>query len=158
MKHEAAHSGYLHFVITASLAIILIITLIICPEINSKNDSMNKTFTLYQIGEITKENSRTFITIHKQFMPGLKGLDNFPEVTVVYWFDQNDNPEKRSVLQVHPQGNPENPIRGVFATHAPVRPNLIAISRVKILSINENVIEIDEIDAYNHSPVLDLKN
>ena len=46
----------------------------------------------------------------------------------------------------------------VFATHSPVRLNLIAVSRCKILSINENVIEIDEIDAYDRTPVIDLKN
>ena len=65
--------------------------------------------------------------------------------------------ETREILQVHPKGNPENPLRGVFATRAPFRPNLIAMSRCKIKSIKENVIEIDEIDAFADSPVLDLK-
>ena len=69
-----------------------------------------------------------------------------------------DTPEKRSILQVHPRGNVENPIRGVFATHAPVRPNLIAISRCKIITVKNNIIEIDDIDAFSGSPVLDLKN
>lgn len=79
-------------------------------------------------------------------------------VTVIYWFDRNDTPEKRVVLQVHPQGNKANPMRGVFATHSPVRPNLIAISRCKILTVRDNVIEIDSIDAFPDTPVLDLKN
>ena len=48
-------------------------------------------------------------------------------------------------------------MRGVFATRAPVRPNLIALSRVRILSVRENIIEIDGIDAFPDSPVLDLK-
>ena len=39
-----------------------------------------------------------------------------------------------------------------------MRPNLIAISRCKILSVKDNVIEIDEIDAFDDTPVLDLKN
>lgn len=158
MKYEVARTGYIYLVIIVSLFILLIGTIILCPNFKSKSDTMHRTFALYQVGEITKENGRTFITINEEYISGLKGLEDFPEVTVVYWFDQNDNPEKRTILQVHPQGNPENPVRGVFATHSPVRPNLIAISRVKILSINENVIEIDEIDAYNHSPIIDLKN
>ena len=158
MKYEVARTGYVYLIIIVSLTIVLIGTIILCPNLKSKSDNMHKIFSLYQIGEITRENDRTFITINEEYVSGLKGLEDFPEVTVIYWFDQNDNPEKRTILQVHPQGNPENPIRGVFATHSPVRPNLIAISRVKILSINENVIEIDEIDAYDHSPVLDLKN
>jgi tRNA (Thr-GGU) A37 N-methylase len=77
---------------------------------------------------------------------------------VVYWFHLNDTPEKRAVLQVHPQGNKANPMRGVFATHSPVRPNLIAISRCKILAVKDNVVEIDSIDAFTGTPVLDLKN
>jgi tRNA (Thr-GGU) A37 N-methylase len=61
------------------------------------------------------------------------------------------------VLQVHPRANPDNPLRGVFATRAPVRPNLIGLTRVRILSVDDLVIEIDEIDAYDDTPVLDLK-
>ena len=58
---------------------------------------------------------------------------------------------------MHPRGNPENPVRGVFATRAPVRPNLIALSRVRVLSVRDNVIEIDHIDAFPDTPVLDLR-
>jgi tRNA (Thr-GGU) A37 N-methylase len=39
-----------------------------------------------------------------------------------------------------------------------MRPNLIAISRCKILSVKDNIIEIDSIDAFPDTPVLDLKN
>jgi len=35
---------------------------------------------------------------------------------------------------------PDNPLRGVFATRAPVRPNLIALSRVRVLAVRDNVI------------------
>jgi tRNA (Thr-GGU) A37 N-methylase len=48
-------------------------------------------------------------------------------------------------------------MKGVFATRAPVRPNLIALSLCKIIAVKENVIEIDQIDAFHHSPVVDLK-
>jgi tRNA (adenine37-N6)-methyltransferase len=58
---------------------------------------------------------------------------------------------------VHPRGDPERPVRGVFATRSPVRPNLIALSSVKVLSVRDNVIEIDDIDALPDTPVLDLK-
>jgi tRNA (Thr-GGU) A37 N-methylase len=61
-------------------------------------------------------------------------------------------------LQVHPGNNPENPIRGVFTSRSPVRPNLIAISETRIISVEENGIEIEDIDALDHSPVLDIKN
>lgn len=117
-----------------------------------------KQFTVCPIGWVRKADGRTTIVVNKKYQPGLLGLDQFSHVWVLYWFDRNDASEKRAILQVHPRGNPDNPIRGVFATHAPVRPNLIAISRCKILSIQENVIEIEDIDALPDTPVLDLKS
>jgi tRNA (Thr-GGU) A37 N-methylase len=48
-------------------------------------------------------------------------------------------------------------LTGVFATHSPVRPNLVAITQCDIISVKGNVIEIKEIDAFDGSPVLDLK-
>jgi tRNA-Thr(GGU) m(6)t(6)A37 methyltransferase TsaA len=118
----------------------------------------DRQFTVYPIGWVRKVEGRTTIVVEKEYQPGLLGLDQFSHVWVIYWFDRNDTPEKRSILHVHPRGNPNNPLRGVFATHSPVRPNLIAISRCKIISIKGNVIEIDDIDAFPDTPVLDLKN
>ena len=123
-----------------------------------RDDGLEPSYTVYPIGKVVKEGGRTLIVLDEKYEPGLKGLGQFSHVTVVYWFDRNDTPERRAILQVHPQGNPDNPIRGVFATHSPVRPNLIAISRCKIVSVHDNVIEIEDIDAFDNTPVLDLKN
>ena len=117
-----------------------------------------KKFTVYPIGWVRKAEGRTTIVVDKKYQAGLLGLEKFPEVWVLYWFHRNDTPEKRSILQVHPRGNKDVPKRGVFATHSPVRPNLIAMSRCKIISVKDNVIEIDDIDAFPDTPVLDLKN
>ena len=125
---------------------------------NRKDHTVTQTFTLRPIGSVKKEDGHTYIVIEKKYQPGLMRLEDFSHVTVIYWFHLNDTPEKRSVLQVHPQGNKDNPMRGVFATHSPARPNLIAISRCKILSVRDNIIEIDSIDAFPGTPVLDLKN
>jgi len=117
-----------------------------------------ETFMVSPIGFVQKKDGRTSIVLEKRYEPGLMGLEQFSHVTVVYWFHLNDTPQKRAILQVHPQGNEANPMRGVFATHSPVRPNLIAISCCKILSVHANIIEIDGIDAFDGTPVLDLKN
>ena len=124
----------------------------------SKKQEGAKKFTVYPIGWVRKAGGRTTIVLQKKYQPGLLGLENFSEVWVLYWFDRNDTPEKRSILQVHPRGNKKNPKRGVFATHSPVRPNLIAMTRCKIISVKDNVIEIEGIDAFPDTPVLDLKN
>ena len=92
--------------------------------------------------------NRTTIVLDKKYEPGLLRMEKQAEIWVLWWFDRNDTPEKRSILQVHPQGNPDNPLTGVFATHSPVRPNLIAMTRCKIISVKDNVIEIEGIDAF----------
>ena len=117
-----------------------------------------KSYTVHPIGWVRKTEGRTTIVVDKKYQEGLLGLDGFKEVWVLYWFDRNDTPEKRSILQVHPRGDKNNPIRGVFATHSPVRPNLIAMTKCKIISVKDNVIEIEGIDAFADTPVLDLKN
>ena len=64
---------------------------------------------------------------------------------------------QRSILRVHPRRNQENPLTGVFATRAPVRPNLIALSLCRVRAVNGTTLEIDEIDAFDGTPVIDLK-
>ncbi len=119
--------------------------------------SSQPSFNLYPIGTVEREDGHTYIVIDRKYLPGLKGLETHAYVHVVYWFDKNDTPEKRAILQVHPRGDRNNPLTGVFATHSPFRPNLIAISKCDIVSIKENMIEIKEIDAFDGSPVIDLK-
>ena len=114
-------------------------------------------YSVHPIGWVRKSEGRTTIVIDERYQPAMLGVEALDAVWVLYWFDRNDNPAARSLLQVHPQGNPDNPLRGVFATRSPFRPNLIALSRVKILAVHDNVIEIDGIDALPDTPVLDLK-
>ncbi|MCD6394332.1 MAG: tRNA (N6-threonylcarbamoyladenosine(37)-N6)-methyltransferase TrmO [Planctomycetes bacterium] len=114
-------------------------------------------FNVYPIGRVVREGGKTMIVIDKEYQPGLLGLDKHKHVHVVYWFDRNDTPAKRAILQVHPRGDNNNPLTGVFATHSPFRPNLIAISRCEVLSVKDNIIEIKDIDAFDNTPVIDLK-
>jgi tRNA-Thr(GGU) m(6)t(6)A37 methyltransferase TsaA len=114
-------------------------------------------YSMAPVGWVRKEGGRTTIVVEPQFQPALLGVESLSSIWVLYWFDRNDTPEKRRILRVHPRNNPENPLRGVFATRAPVRPNLIALSRCRVLSVTDNVIEIDGIDAFSDTPVLDIK-
>jgi len=120
-------------------------------------ENSEEVFKVFPVGKVEKKEDSTFIKISDKYLEAIKGLDEFSHVIVIYWFHRNDTPEKRSILQVHPRGNKKNPLTGIFACRAPVRPNLIALTVCKILSINGNNIYIDEIDAFDESPVLDLK-
>ena len=115
------------------------------------------TYTMQAVGWVRKSAGKTFIEIEKHYQPALLGVDGLKTIQVLYWFDRNDSPEKRAILQVHPRGDPDRPLRGVFATRSPFRPNLIAISEVRVLAVRDNIIEIDAIDAFADTPVLDLK-
>ena len=115
-------------------------------------------FRVHPIGYVRKSEGKTTIVVDPKYTPGLLRMDELSEIWVLWWFDRNDTPEKRSILQVHPRGNRENPLTGVFATHAPVRPNLIAMTRCKVIAVHGNVIQIEGIDAFADTPVLDIKS
>ena len=68
-----------------------------------------KTFELHPVGTVEKADNRMCIRIFEPFVDGLLGLQEWSHINVFYWFDQNDVPQKRRILQVHPQGNPANP-------------------------------------------------
>ena len=118
---------------------------------------MSESYYLKPVGIIRKREGKTGIEIFDDYTDALLGLDGFSHIVVLYWFDQNDTFEKRRVLQVHPRKDPRNPLTGVFATHSPQRPNLIALTVCKIISIHDNLIEIEDIDALDGSPVIDIK-
>jgi tRNA-Thr(GGU) m(6)t(6)A37 methyltransferase TsaA len=109
------------------------------------------------VGRVVKESGKTVIEIFPKYRDAALGLEGFSHVIVLYWFDRNDTPKKRSILRVHPRGNPKNPLRGVFATRSPARPNLIGLSLCKIISIDDAGIVVNGIDAFHNSPVIDIK-
>jgi tRNA-Thr(GGU) m(6)t(6)A37 methyltransferase TsaA len=118
---------------------------------------MTASFYLNPVGIVRKSDESVWIEIWDEFADGLLGLDGFSHIFVLFWFHQNDTPQKRQTLQVHPRKDPSNPLTGVFATHSPQRPNLIGLTMCRILSIGNNKIEIEDIDAFDGSPVIDIK-
>jgi len=114
-------------------------------------------FRLYPVGRVLKGKGPATLQIDPKYRKALLGLDQYSHVFVMYWFDRNDTPEQRSILQVHPRANPENPLTGVFACRAPVRPNLIALSLCKIKAVSDSSVVVDYIDAFDDTPILDLK-
>jgi len=115
------------------------------------------SYQVFPVGVVHAANDDTRIDIYDPYEAALLGLEEFSHITVLYWFHQNDTPELRNTLQVHPRKNPRSPLTGVFATHSPVRPNLIATTPCKILRMDGRSIVIDEIDARDGTPVIDIK-
>ena len=118
---------------------------------------MMSSFRINPVGIVRKTDTAVCIEMFDDYTDGLLGLDGFSHIMVLFWFDQNDTSQKRRVLQVHPRKDPQNPLTGVFATHSPQRPNLIGLTVCKIISIEGPIIEIEDIDALEGSPVIDIK-
>jgi tRNA-Thr(GGU) m(6)t(6)A37 methyltransferase TsaA len=118
---------------------------------------MSESYTITAIGEVFKSQQNVGIRIHPAYAEALGGLSQFSHVVVLYWFHHNDTAEARRVLKVHPMGDPANPLTGVFATHSPRRPNLIAVSICRLEKIDGLMLYLDDIDALDGSPVVDLK-
>ena len=119
---------------------------------------MTTFFQIYPIGFVRKKPAGTDIVIRDAFADALLGLASFSHIHVLYWFHHNDSVDKRNILQVHPRKDEHNPLTGVFATHSPVRPNPLALSLCRILSITGTRIRIEDIDALDGSPVIDIKS
>lgn len=91
------------------------------------------------------------VVIQAQFQSGLKDLDGFSHLILIYDFDRVEEYK----LTVTPFLDDQE--RGVFATRAPLRPNPIGLSVVKLLKIQGNVLEIENVDVLDQTPLLDLK-
>lgn len=116
-----------------------------------------KSFQLNPIGVVKHQGKRILLDILPQYAPALDGLAGFSHVWVFYWFHENDTPEDRATLKVHPRRDPTNPLTGVFATRSPVRPNLIGLTACRILKVAGNTVEVADLDAKDGSPIVDLK-
>src|SRR5262249_29613104 len=85
--------------------------------------------------------------------PGLLGIAAGDELLVLTWLHQ----ARRDVLQVHPRGRLEAPLRGVFATRSPDRPNPIGLHRVSVLEVEAQRLKVTPLEAIDGTPVLDIK-
>nr|WP_246326241.1 TrmO family methyltransferase [Actinomycetospora corticicola] len=75
------------------------------------------------------------------------------ELVVVTWLHDAD----RSVLVVHPRGDPSWPPTGVFSTRSPARPNPVGLHTVRVLGRDGTRIHVDALEAIDGTPVIDLK-
>jgi tRNA-Thr(GGU) m(6)t(6)A37 methyltransferase TsaA len=94
------------------------------------------------------------IIIDKALTEALDDLDEFSHIIVLWWIHKTRRP---APMKVHPRGNPENKLMGVFATRSPDRPNPIGKSTVRLLGRRGNILKVKGLDAIDGTPVLDIK-
>ena len=83
----------------------------------------------------------------------IEGLAAGDEVILVTWLDR----APRDVLQVHPRGDGDRPLTGVFATRSPARPNPLGLHEVRILAVSGNELRVGPLEAVDGTPVIDIK-
>ena len=91
------------------------------------------------------------IEIDEIYMEGLSDLDGFSHIFLLYHFHLS----KSYTLKVTPFL--DNQQRGIFSTRAPRRPNAIGLSVVHLIKIDFNILEIENVDIVDGTPLLDIK-
>ena len=97
------------------------------------------------------------LEIAPAFEDGLHGISAGDRLLVLYWMHQLDT-DARKVLKVHPRGDATRPLKGVFGVRSPMRPNPIGVSSVCVTRIESNGIVVTGLDAFDGSPVIDVKS
>ncbi len=91
------------------------------------------------------------VEIFKEFQKGLKDIEGFSHLILLYYFHLVENYSllARPFLDDIP--------RGVFAIRSPKRPNPIGITVVRLLERKENILKISGVDMVDETPLLDIK-
>ncbi|MEE4136354.1 MAG: tRNA (N6-threonylcarbamoyladenosine(37)-N6)-methyltransferase TrmO [Desulforhopalus sp.] len=91
------------------------------------------------------------IEVFEEYRTGLKDLDGFSHVILLYHFHRSQGFN----LQVVPFMDSES--RGVFATRAPKRPNAIGLSIVQLERIEDGTLHVQNVDILDGTPLFDIK-
>ena len=91
------------------------------------------------------------IEIFPDYADGLKDIAQRPHLIILYWLDRAD---RHTLTAIPPHSRKEH---GVFATRSPNRPNPIGLAVIDLLGINGNRLIVRGLDAFEGTPVLDIK-
>ena len=91
------------------------------------------------------------VEVFEDFHSGLKDLDGFSHVILLYHFHRSHSFNLEIVPFMDSQP------RGLFATRAPKRPNPIGLSIVQLNKIENGVLHIQNVDILDGTPLLDIK-
>jgi tRNA (adenine37-N6)-methyltransferase len=91
------------------------------------------------------------VNVLPEFHAALADLDGFSHVILLYHLHQVSTVRLRVIPFL------DTVERGVFATRAPVRPNPIGLSVVRLRSVSAGTLEVENVDILDGTPLLDIK-
>lgn len=117
-----------------------------------------ETYHVSPVGHVRRDDGRTILQILPAFVPALKELEQYSHVQVVWWFSEFDDAAHRETTRFEEMPF-EAPPLGIFACRAPMRPNPIGLTTTRILAVDHDRghVEVAAMDAFDGTPVLDLK-
>lgn len=95
--------------------------------------------------------ARGEVVVDPAFHEGLRDLEGFERIWLIYWFHQSGTP----ALVVTPFLDTQP--HGVFATRAPARPSPLGISTVRLIAVRDGILEVSGVDMIDGTPLLDVK-
>jgi tRNA-Thr(GGU) m(6)t(6)A37 methyltransferase TsaA len=97
------------------------------------------------------EGEKGSVVLDPEYQSGLDDLEGFSHIVLLYFFHRAGeyNLKLKPFL--------DDVKRGVFATRAPRRPNGIGISVVELVNVSGNILEIQNVDMLDGTPLLDIK-
>ncbi|MDX8376654.1 MAG: tRNA (N6-threonylcarbamoyladenosine(37)-N6)-methyltransferase TrmO [Mariprofundales bacterium] len=98
-----------------------------------------------------KLNLLGYLEIFKEYEAGLKDIETFSHIYLLYQFDRAGE-----IKLVRPTFLDDKE-HGIFASRHPCRPNGIGMSIVKLKSRTKNILEVEGIDILDGTPLLDIK-
>ncbi len=123
-------------------------------DIDLKPIGIIKTTTMGK--KVRKKDAISKIVLRNDLTESLTGIDEFSHLFIIFWMHEISVEERRTV-KTYPRGRIDLPLLGVFATRTPHRPNPIGMTLVELLKVDRNVLTVRNLDAFDGTPVLDIK-
>jgi tRNA-Thr(GGU) m(6)t(6)A37 methyltransferase TsaA len=97
------------------------------------------------------------IRIYPKFCAGLKGVEAFSHIIILYWMHLCDSEKERRTLLVFPKRHGVDVETGVFACRSPSRPNPVGLCIAERLKVEGCILSVRGLDALHGSPIIDIK-
>jgi tRNA-Thr(GGU) m(6)t(6)A37 methyltransferase TsaA len=106
--------------------------------------------------EVRDKDNVSKIILNSDLKKGLDGVESFSHLFILYWLHKIQE-KANNCLKTNPRGRKDMPLLGIFATRTPNRPNPIGLTLVELLKIDEHILTVRGLDAFDGTPVLDIK-
>jgi len=95
------------------------------------------------------------IRVSPEFSAGLKDIEDFFHLIILYWIHLCCSTKERETLLVFPRRHTVNAEKGVFACRSPSRPNPIGLCVVKLVRVEYSILTVENLNALEGSPIIE---